>query len=146
MIISSCTNGWIAIRLTSTYKIDVDDPYQFDDKDFIYLAPYLFEQIGEYGVKEKRPDYIRLDRLDIWTSKDKKVYMLGASGLYYLLDQESDELTTSEELIDFSEQDQIIFSKLENHPELYAEIQEMRNGKNYYSLNGKGQVNLEDLE
>ena len=144
-VMVGCSNIWIAIPLSPTYKIDLSNPYMFEGKDSIYYAPYLFEQTGEYGGKEKQPSYLRLGQLAIWTGKGKKMYMITTDGMYYLLDQEADELTRSEELNTFSEEAQKIFEKLEAHPELYADIQEMEPGKQY-SLNGRGQVDLEDLE
>ena len=144
--------GWSAIRLTDIYTIDVDDPYETGEYEYIHYTTYLFKKTGVYGELRK-PFYTRVARIYIWTFHNNNVYMVGETRkngrTYYRLDEKTEQLDYSETLADFEEIDQTeqeIFMKLESHPELFTDIQEMGPNNPPYSLNGKGKVDLNDLE
>ena len=146
--LSGCQNATLPIMLpivlTAKYQISADDPYP-DNYRTIHYAPYLKEKAGVYG-DDNTPWYSSISQLSIWTLTEDKVYMLGSSNTYFLLDRHLDELSSFESLEQFSEGDQNIFEKLKAHPELFADIQEISSQQTTYRLNGKGQVNLDDLD
>ena len=148
--LAGCSGGWSAIRLSPTYKIDIEDidvPSGLNDS--IHYTTYLFKQEGVYG-DTKRPYYFRLGQLKIWTTHKNKVYMLAktsqSDNYYFLLDLKSNEMMSSDNLEDFDEKAQEIYVKLNAHPELFTDIQEINASHRSYQLNGKGQVNLDDLD
>ena len=140
---------WSAIRLSKSYKIDVDSPYDIGQYKYVHHTTYLFKQTGVYG-EDRAPSYLRIGRLYIWTEYEDYVYMLGPDDTnpfsYFRLDVEEDQLYRSDELNDFDQTEQEIFMKLESHPELFTDIQEMGPDDSAYNLNGKGKVDLDDLE
>ena len=138
---------WTAIRLSRSYKIDMGDYYQIENiserpSEYLHYTTYLFKKTGT--------SYLRMGRLYIWTEYEDYVYMLGDDDTepfnYFRLDVEADQLYYSTDLNDFDQNEQEIFMKLEAHPELFTDIQEMGPDNPPYSLNGKGKVKLEDLE
>ena len=145
---------WTAIRLSKSYKIDTRDYYQTENiserpSEYVHDTTYLVKQTGVYG-EDKAPSHLVIARLYIWTEYEDYVYMLGDDDTepfnYFRLDVEADQLYYSTDLNDFDQNEQEIFMKLEAHPELFTDIQEMGPDNPPYSLNGKGKVKLKDLE
>ena len=141
-------------RLSKSYVIDLRDYYQTENiyerpSEYVHDTTYLVKQTGVYG-EDRAPSYLVIARLYIWTEYGDCVYMLGPDDTnpfaYFRLDVEEDQLYRSDELNDFDQTEQEIFMKLESHPELFTDIQEMGPDTPAYSLNGRGEVDLDDLE
>ena len=140
-------DGPVVTRLSESYKIDTRDYYQTEN---ISERPSEYIHDTTYLIKLTGTSYFVIARLYIWTEYEDYVYMLGDDDTepfnYFRLDVEADQLYYSTDLNDFDQNEQEIFMKLEAHPELFTDIQEMGPDNPPYSLNGKGKVKLKDLE
>lgn len=127
--------------ISETYKIELKqmNPGDWRNDAPTILAPVLYKIIREFTTVSGDTGWEieSIDQVKIWTKNKTTAYFLGKNRSYIKLDLENKQEYIYEELCDYAPGDQKIFQKLEAHPELFLDEQEI---VTVYQVRGRGEV------
>ena len=158
LIISLVCFVLISITLILFFKIKnfIDEAPVSPLENFGVSDPVTFIDWESRGYNPDDPYYSyqyavlwadsnRVDEVHIWATKEPNVYCLSINLGYIKCNYKTGEWIDNKDLDCFAEEDQVIFKKLENHPELFLERQHLNNDHRVYTgSRGKGRLKLSD--